>query len=450
MPFKRSCVILLVILASACSGSPTSTTTTTPTPTLSALSPVTGVQGATVPVTLTGTNFIVGGTTVVVSGTGVTVTGVSASTTTSATATFQIAATAPVGPYNVTVTTSGGTSNTQTFTLTASGTVNVQPQPTIGSFTASPSAITVGGSTTLTWSGITNATSCSINNGVGAISCGNANTVVSPAASATYTLTVTGAGGSTTATAIVTVNAAPATPATRIISVSGNLAFGNVTVGQTASAIFTITNSGNSTLTVSGMTAPVGSAGVYSVSWGSGTIPAGGAQQVTQFFTPLAAQSYNGLITVNGDQTSGTNTIAVSGTGVTSSTPTPTPSGGYSITASATCTQQAGKNSNGDYLFTIVESGTATAADVGAFFDIGIVQLLDFTNPYLVTCSTWTPEDVTCRRGSGQPTTTNWTATVQNVNTNTTTTTLDVGVNLLDSTGTSRQVLRPTVTCTAK
>jgi hypothetical protein len=94
---------------------------------------------------------------------------------------------------------------------------------------------------------------------------------------------------------------------------SGNLAFGNVTVGQTATTTLTITNNGNSTLTISGSTVPGG--GVYTASWTNGTIPAGGSQQVTEFFAPTAAQSYNGTLTVTGDQTSGTNTIAISGTG---------------------------------------------------------------------------------------------------------------------------------------
>ena len=37
-----------------------------------------------------------------------------------------------------------------------------------------PTTITAGGSSTLSWSGITNASACSINNGVGTVSCGNA------------------------------------------------------------------------------------------------------------------------------------------------------------------------------------------------------------------------------------------------------------------------------------
>ena len=82
--------------------------------------------------------------------------------------------------------------------------------PIIGSFTASPTTITSGQATTLAWSGITNATICSINNGVGIVSCNNGSTNVTPTTTTTYTLTATGTGASATATASVTVNAVQA------------------------------------------------------------------------------------------------------------------------------------------------------------------------------------------------------------------------------------------------
>lgn len=128
-------------------------------------------------------------------------------------------------------------------------------------------------------------------------------------------------GGSGTSTSNTSSPTSP-TP-TRVIALSGNLAFGNVQVGNTATATLTITNSGNATLTVSGITGP--SAGIYSATWTSGTIPVGGSQAVTIGFAPTAAQTYSGTLTVNGDQTSGTNTIAISGTGLPTPTPTPTP-----------------------------------------------------------------------------------------------------------------------------
>jgi hypothetical protein len=92
-------------------------------PTLSSVAPDSGNQGANVPVTLTGTNFVVGGTTVAVSGAEVTVSNVNVASTTSLSATFGIGWSAAVGTRTVTVTTSSGTSGAQNFTVTA------QPSP---------------------------------------------------------------------------------------------------------------------------------------------------------------------------------------------------------------------------------------------------------------------------------------------------------------------------------
>ena len=71
-------------------------------------------------------------------------------------------------------------------------------------FTASPSAISAGGSSTLSWT-TTNATSVSIDHGIGAQAL-SGSIVVTPGSTTTYTLTASGAGGTRTATATVTVN----------------------------------------------------------------------------------------------------------------------------------------------------------------------------------------------------------------------------------------------------
>jgi hypothetical protein len=109
---------------------------------------------------------------------------------------------------------------------------------------------------------------------------------------------------------------APSTP-TRIISVSGDLAFGNVDVNTSASRPFVISNSGNSTLTFTGLQAAggTGTSG-WAASPTSGTVPAGGSLTGTLRFSPTLAQAYNTTLTVVGDQTSGNAGIAISGTGV--------------------------------------------------------------------------------------------------------------------------------------
>ena len=110
----------------------------------------------------------------------------------------------------------------------------------------------------------------------------------------------------------VTANFSALPASTCIIRLSGDLAFGSVTVGQTPQRTLTIYNDGNSTLTVSGISYPTG----FSGNW-SGTIGAGGSRNVTVAFSPTAVTSYSGTVTVNSDKTSGTNTISCSGTGAT-------------------------------------------------------------------------------------------------------------------------------------
>jgi hypothetical protein len=141
-------------------------------------------------------------------------------------------------------------------------------------------------------------------------------------------------GGSSSSTTTPT----PTPPSTtRVIGLSGNLAFGDVAAGSTATSVLTITNTGNATLTVTGVSAPSAGSGIYTASWTSGTIPTGGSQAVTIKFAPATAISYSGTLTVSADQTSGANTIPISGAGAAPTptpnptpTPTPTPPGGLS------------------------------------------------------------------------------------------------------------------------
>jgi copper(I)-binding protein len=205
-----------------------------------------------------------------------------------------------------------------------------------GGTTASATlTITNNGSTPLTVSSLSLPTSinqayiASFTSGTIAAGASQAVTIrFSPIAAQDYggTLTVNAdqtSGTNTTAVSGVGVLAA-GVAATRIISVAGNLTFGNVAVGQTGQAVMTITNSGNSTLTVTSLsTSACGTD--YTASWTSGTIPPGGSQQVTIFFKPQAAQACNSTFTVHGDQTSGTSTLAGSGTG-TGAAPAPPPS----------------------------------------------------------------------------------------------------------------------------
>lgn len=96
----------------------------------------------------------------------------------------------------------------------------------------------------------------------------------------------------------------------KIISLGGNLAFGNVPTSSSSNLTLTISNTGNTTLTVSSINYPAAFSGSF-----SGSVSAGGSTNVTVTFMPASATNYSGDLTVNSDATSGGNTLAVSGNG---------------------------------------------------------------------------------------------------------------------------------------
>jgi hypothetical protein len=170
-------------------------------PTLTSVAPNQGIQGTTVPVTLTGTNFVVGATTVNVSGAGVTVTTVAVGNTTGLTAIFVLDPTAAAGGRMVTVTTAGGTSGPQTFTINLS----TPGAPTLAS--VAPNQGTQGTTVAVTLTGtnfVVAATTVAVSGAgvavnavvVGSSTSLTANFVLDPAAAVgARTVTVTTAGG---------------------------------------------------------------------------------------------------------------------------------------------------------------------------------------------------------------------------------------------------------------
>ena len=112
--------------------------------------------------------------------------------------------------YTLTATNAAGISTTATAQVIVTGAPS-QPTPAglpvVNSFTASPPSIIVGELATLSWN-VSNATSVTIDHGVGTFA-SSGNTLVSPAATTTYILTATNAAGSTTEMAQVIVSGAP-------------------------------------------------------------------------------------------------------------------------------------------------------------------------------------------------------------------------------------------------
>jgi peptidoglycan-associated lipoprotein len=83
-------------------------------------------------------------------------------------------------------------------------------KPVVGTFSAQPSSIQRGQSSTLRWN-VTGADSVSIDNGIGVVSASGTRSV-SPSSSTTYTLTARNAGGATTSQASVSVSDPPPPP----------------------------------------------------------------------------------------------------------------------------------------------------------------------------------------------------------------------------------------------
>lgn len=144
------------------------------------------------------------------------------------------------GTYHVLATSNADPSKTSSASVTVSSpTVS---KPVISSFTASPSSITQGASSTLSWT-VSGEASLTINGGVGPVT-GLSSKSVTPSATTTYTLTATNAAGSVTATAAVSVNAAalPALPPGVVPAFPGAQGGGALSKGGRGGAVIEVTN----------------------------------------------------------------------------------------------------------------------------------------------------------------------------------------------------------------
>jgi hypothetical protein len=253
--------------------------------------------------------------------------------------------------YTLTVTPSSGTAATATVTVT------VVPVPTITSFTANPTTIAAGGSSSLT---------AVFAGGTGVITPGNLAVTsgtpvsVTPTATTTYTLTVTPpAGGAITQTAIVTVVPVPtitsftASPTTITAGSSSSLTAvftggtgvinpGNlpVTSGTPVSVSPTVTTTYTLTVTPTtgtAVTAPVTvtvtGPTITSFAANPTTIGAGSSSSLTAIFTGGTGVITPGNLSV----TSGT-PVSVNPSATTTYTLTVTPSSGTAATATVTVT----------------------------------------------------------------------------------------------------------------
>ena len=225
-------------------------------------------------------------------------------------------------PESVTIAINQLTSLTRSYTLVATQIIGLSGSLAFGNVLTGTTAtatltITNNGNTALTVSSISYPSSNFSGAWSGPIAAGGSQTVpvtFAPAAVVSYIGTVTVNSDATSGTNTITASGAgvAAVALTKIIGVTGSLAFGNVLTGTTATATLTITNNGNTALTVSSISYPSSN---FSGAW-SGPIAAGGSQTVPVTFAPVTVVGYGGTVMVNSDATSGTNTITTSGTGV--------------------------------------------------------------------------------------------------------------------------------------
>ncbi len=110
----------------------------------------------------------------------------------------------------------------------------------------------------------------------------------------------------------------PPPAATRIIRVGGNLNFGDVAIGTVRNdGVLTVSNDGDAILEVTGMTGPCGQQGdLRPTSPTRFNVAPGETLNVGFMFAPTVPVNCSGTIRVDGNQTSGTNTIAVTARGV--------------------------------------------------------------------------------------------------------------------------------------
>lgn len=148
--------------------------------------------------------------------------------------------------YTIIARNAAGTSAPRTVAVTVTP---LPAKPTLTSFTASPSTVVAGQSTTLAWV-VNGATSLSISPGIGAVT--GSSVTVAPATTTTYTLTATNAGGTTTKKVSVTVNVATPPP----VIASFNASPGTITLGTSSTLAWSVTGATQLEVLASAGTSP--------------------------------------------------------------------------------------------------------------------------------------------------------------------------------------------------
>ena len=173
--------------------------------------------------------------------------------------------------------------------------------PTVSFFTASPAAIVSGQSSTLSWNTV-GAASVAIDSGVGSVAA-SGSTSVTPAATATYTLTATNANGAVTAQSTITVSAANPPVVSNIQAAGVTASSANIswTTDVTADSQMDY-----GTTAAYGSSSPLNSTAVTAHS-----VALSGLAASTVYHYRVKSRNSQGLLTVSGDNTFTTLTASV-------------------------------------------------------------------------------------------------------------------------------------------
>ncbi|HJW43321.1 MAG TPA: immunoglobulin domain-containing protein [Geothrix sp.] len=251
--------------------------------------------------------------------------------------------------FTLTVSNAGGAVTSNAATLT------VNPAPAIASFTATPGAVTLGGSATLafTFSGGTG----SVDQGIGAVASG-ATLTVTPAVTTTYVLTVdNGAGTSVTASATVIVAPAPLVPTITAPALASAGATGfTASIAPQAGMTYAWTITGG-TITAGAATPQItftaGAAGTLTLACtvsnaalatavGTTTVDVVAAPQATALAASSTTPLYGATVTLTPTFSGGTGVVDHGIGTVTSGTAYPTPALLAEVTYTLTVTNLAG------------------------------------------------------------------------------------------------------------
>ncbi|MEI8241856.1 MAG: choice-of-anchor D domain-containing protein [bacterium] len=194
-------------------------------------------------------------------------------------------------------------SATQTLTLanTGPGTITVKKITLPKGYTAIPAKLTIASGASQPVSIVFKPTAVSAYNGAITVSSDAARTAAAPA--------IAGSGGTQT----------------RIISLTGNLAFGDVASGSTATRPLIVRNTGNSPMSITGVTWSNNTATAFSATPTAFTVPVNGTATVNVTFAPKTAAVWNAtLVLTVTSLTSGSRAMLATGAGTGSSGTTDT------------------------------------------------------------------------------------------------------------------------------